>query len=102
MWEPILPTDWSKPSTSALRRLDDPRVRQFWDRNHMVAGALKTAAASSSIHPNCCERNGFLWDLFAAYGPGAMWQDTMPQPILFNGAVAPEIAGLDSLIAKAN
>jgi hypothetical protein len=76
-------------------------VRQFWDRDHIVATVLKKAEAAGALHPNCCERKGFLWDLFAAYKPGAMWGDSMPQPILFNGAVAPAIAQLDSLISKA-
>lgn len=37
VWEPILITDWSAPTTFALRRLADRRVRQFWDKDHAMA-----------------------------------------------------------------
>lgn len=83
-----------------LQRLDDGRVRQFWDYGHIVAIALKQAEVAGAPHPNCCERKGILWDLFAVYLPGAMWRETMPRPVLINGAVVPAIAELDSLIAK--
>lgn len=100
VWEPILPSDWGKPGTSVLQRLDDSRVRQFWDGNHVIAAALKKAEVAGTLHPNCCERKGILWDLFAVYAPGAVWRDSMPQPVLLNGAVAPGIAELDALIAN--
>jgi hypothetical protein len=100
VWEPILPTDWGKPGTSILQRLSDRRIQQFWDAQHVVATALKRAEAAGGPRPNCCERKGILWDLFAVYAPGLTWNDNPPQPVLFNGAVAPAIAELDSAIAK--
>jgi hypothetical protein len=93
VWEPMLPTDWSKPGTSVLRRLGDSRVRQFWDPNHIVAIALRQAERAGK--PDCCTRNGFLWDVIAAYGPGAQWKEMLPAPILFNGTMvetAPKLA----------
>ena len=69
VWEPILPTDWGAPGTSVLDRLNDRRVRQFWDPGHVLAAGSKKAEVSSNIHPDCCDRKGFLWDLTAAYAP---------------------------------
>ncbi len=100
VWEPILPTDYSRPGTSVLDRLTDRRVRQFWDANHLVAAALKKGEANGQIHPNCCERKGVLWDLTAAYAKGSTWRETLPPPILFDGPVVRTSPELDSILAK--
>lgn len=101
VWEPILPTDWSAPGTSALQRLNDGRVRQFWDSNHMVAGVLKKAEEAGQLHPDCCTHDGFLWDLIAAYGPGSQWKEKLPEPILLNGTMVDNASKLDAVLAKA-
>jgi hypothetical protein len=98
VWEPILPTDWSAPSTSALARLNDQRVRQFWDPNHMVAGVLQRAQDAGQFQPDCCVRKGILWDLTAAYAPGKQWPIGLSQPELFNGPVVRKTAELESLL----
>ena len=100
VWEPMLPTDWSAPSASALRRLNDRRVQQFWDPNHMVAAAIKSAASSGKLHPDCCERKGFFWDMTAAYAAGARWGDLLPEPVLLNGPVVDTTAELESIMGK--
>ena len=101
VWEPILPTDWSAPGTSVLNRLNDRRVRQFWDPGHVLAAVIKKAETSGTLHPDCCERKGFFWDLAAAYAPGARWSDTLPQPVLMNGPVVQTASELESIVAKA-
>ena len=101
VWEPILVTDWSKPSTSALARLSASRVRQFWDPNHRLSAVLKKAEETGKLHPDCCERKGFLWDLTAAYAPGAQWREALPEPMLLNGPVVQTTSDLDALVAKA-
>jgi hypothetical protein len=101
VWEPILPTDWSRPGTSVLRRLSDSRVRQFWDVDHTVAATLEKAETTGMHHPNCCERKGILWDLTAAYTPGAQWHEALPEPILLNGPVVGTVSDLESALAKA-
>ena len=101
IWEPMLPTDWSAPGTSVLNRLRDRRVRQYWDSNHLAAAVLKKAEEAGQLHPNCCDRNGVLWDLTAAYPPGALWRETMPSPVLFDGPVVQSSTGLDAILAKA-
>ncbi len=101
VWEPILPTDWSAPGTMTLRRLHDRRVRQFWDPNHLIAAAIEKAEVSGALHPHCCERKGFLWDLTAAYAPGARWGDALPEPVLLDGPVVDTVIGLDAVVANA-
>jgi hypothetical protein len=101
VWEPILPTDWSAPGTSVLKRLNDRRVRQFWDPRHLVAAVIKKAETGARLHPDCCEHNGFLWDLMAAYAPGSRWSDSLPQPILLNGTMVKNADALEAILAKA-
>jgi hypothetical protein len=101
IWEPILPTDWSKPNAAALQRLSDSRVRQYWDPNHLLSGVLKKAEARGKLHQECCERNNFLWDLVAAYSRGGEWRETLPEPILLNGPVVKRTAELDSILTLA-
>ena len=96
----MLPTDWSAPGNGALHRLDDHRVRQFWDPNHMVAAVLGKAEKAGQLHPKCCVGKGFLWDLNAAYAPGSRWPDNLPQPVVFDGPVVRTISGLDAALAK--
>jgi hypothetical protein len=96
-----LPTDRSKPSASALARLSDRRVRQFWDPNHTLSAVLKKAEHAGNLHSDCCERKGFLWDLTAAYAPGAQWRETLPEPMLLNGPVVRTTSDLDAAVAKA-
>jgi hypothetical protein len=101
VWEPILPTDWSAPGVLALRRLHDRRVRQFWDPNHLIAAGIKKVEVSGALHPNCCERKGFFWDLAAAYAPGTNWGDALPEPVLLNGPVVDTVTDLDAVVTKA-
>ena len=98
--EPILPTDWSQPRTSVLQRLSDSRVRQFWDEDHMVTDVLKKAHSTGKLHPDCCERNGFFWDLAAAYSPGSEWFESPPLPVLLNGPVVKRTAELEAAIVS--
>jgi hypothetical protein len=96
---PILPTDWGKPGSSVLYRLQDGRVRQFWDPTHSVAIALKRAEGRQS-QSGCCERRGVWWDLIAAYAPGGVWMDKLPEPILLEGTVKDAASEFDSLLGK--
>ncbi len=66
-----------------------------------MAGLLKKAEESGKLHPDCCTRKGFLWDLTAAYPPGAQWSVGLPEPILLNGPVVDTITELNSALGKA-
>jgi hypothetical protein len=84
-----------------LNRLHDRRVRQFWDPGHVVATVIKKAETAGQLHPRCCTRNGFLWDLTAAYAPGAHWSDNPPEPVLLNGTMVQNAEALEAIVAKA-
>ncbi|MGH9720979.1 MAG: hypothetical protein ACRD8O_12260 [Bryobacteraceae bacterium] len=76
-----------KPGARVLQRLDEPRVMHFWDRNHAVASQLARDAKAPQPEPECCTRNGVLWDLVAIYPPEAVWTEAMPPAVLFDGPV---------------
>jgi len=96
VWEPILPTDWMPPTTGALRRLSDHRVRQFWDKNHVVAQTLAESRLGQPP-PSCCSRSGTLWDLIAVYPAGAKWRATLPPATVFDGPIVRAVRSLETL-----
>jgi hypothetical protein len=92
VWEPILPIDWGAPTTSALYRLSDRRVAQFWDKEHLLAKVMAKSRDPQS-KPDCCSRHGILWDLIAVYPAGALWDQGLPPATVFNGPVVRVVAG---------
>lgn len=86
VWEPILPTDWSAPSSWALARLSDARVHQFWDKQHSLA-KIMAGSRDKQSKPQCCNRNGNLWDLIAVYPPESVWNDRLPPAVVFDGPI---------------
>ena len=87
VWEPILLTDWRRPVSGALARLADARVQQFWDPEHVLAKRMARDAHAPQPDQQCCERDGILWDLAAAYRPGAVWNAALPPAVVFNGPI---------------
>jgi hypothetical protein len=76
VWEHVLPTDWSSPSTSALRRISDPRAFQYWDRHRLISHSM-------GEH----DRRSIVWDTIAVYAPGATWNDHPPKALYVGGPV---------------
>lgn len=99
VWQPMLPTDWAAPASSALRRLSDRRVQQYWDPNHLLATQMKKDARAPQPEQDCCIRSGILWDLAAVYPPGSIWSDRMPAATVFNGPVVDVTDAIDGAIA---
>jgi len=89
VWEPILPTDYSSPSTGALARLYDPRVSQYWDKNHLFAEQLANRLTSDAGHPqpSCCNRRGIQWDEVAVYPQDVNWDGQLPRAVYLDGPV---------------
>ena len=69
IWEPVLPSDLGAPSTITLRRIHDPRVKQYWDSNRVLSHAM-------GEH----DRRSVVWDYIAMYKPEQIWMDAPPQP----------------------
>jgi hypothetical protein len=100
VWEPILLTDWKKPGDSVANRIKDARAKQFWDREHLVAKQLARDAQAPQSEPECCRRDGILWDLVAVYPPDAVWGDKMPPATLFQGPVVDLEQEMEAAIRK--
>ena len=98
VWQPMLPTDWSAPSSSVLRRLAAPRVQQYWDPNHVLATQMKKDARPPQPTQDCCIRSGILWDLAAVYAPGSTWSDSLPSAVVFNGPVVDVTDAIDEAL----
>ena len=94
VWEPILPTDYSSPSTGVLARLADPRVSQYWDMNHLFAEQLAGRLKSDAGHPqpSCCNRHGIQWDEVAVYPQDAHWNGQLPRAVYLDGPVVHALA----------
>src|SRR5260370_32386677 len=69
IWEPVLATDLSAPSTITLRRIHDARVKQYWDRNRVLSHAMGER-----------DRPSIVWDYIAVYKPDQVWTATPPEP----------------------
>jgi hypothetical protein len=105
VWEPILPTDYSCPGTGVLSRLSDPRVAQYWDKDHLFAAQLEHELAADADHPkpHCCAYKGIPWDEVAVYAPEAKWDGQLPRAAFLDGPVvrAREFStALASLLSK--
>jgi hypothetical protein len=98
IWEPILPTDWNKPTSVVLHLLSDVRAEQMWDKQHLVADLVKESAGNSAS--GCCKRNGTLWDIIAVYPRGARWTDSLPAPEFFSGPVVRGAPQWDAKLAQ--
>ena len=101
IWEPIQPMDIARPTSTVLRRLHDPRVQQYWDPQHAVSAQMQKDARPPQPSPECCDRNGKLWDLAAVYPAGVSWTAQMPAAMLFNGTVVDLIDPLRSALSTA-
>lgn len=89
VWEPILVTDWMAPTRFTLARIEDLRAFQYWDRQHLVAQALRQAL---QIYPPPGDgaarlRSPILWDDVAVYPPRTQWNGSLPPVALFGGTV---------------
>jgi hypothetical protein len=59
IWEPVLATDWSSPSTATLKRVSDSRAIQFWDKGRLISHSM-------GEH----DRGSVVWDYIAVYPRG--------------------------------
>jgi hypothetical protein len=80
IWEPVLSSDWGPPNGSALARMGDRRVVQFWDRPRALSEAIRAAGDQ----PGRLKGN-IVWDYVAVFAPGVRWEQQYPFPA-FAGA----------------
>jgi hypothetical protein len=90
LWEPVLPTDWTSPSTATLRRIADSRVAQFWDKGRLISRSM-------GEH----DHRSVVWDFIAVYGQGAVWNAHPPQAVYQGGPVLRVIQHARAALAQA-
>lgn len=76
IWEPVLFTDWSSPSTATLGRISNPLAVQFWDKERLISHSIGEHS-----------RGSIVWDYIAVYSIGTVWEDGLPQPLYGGGPV---------------
>ncbi len=76
MWEPVLATDWGAPASAALKRIDDSRAVQFWDKARLLSHAM-------GEH----DRKSVVWDHISVYSRGSVWKQSPPEPLWAGGPV---------------
>ena len=76
VWEPVLPTDFSAPSTATLSRIADTRVEQYWDKGRLLSRAMGETNTDTIV-----------WDYIAIYGPGKAWEEALPEAVFAEGPV---------------
>ena len=101
IWEPILFTDWFKPGSRVRGRVSDSRATHYWDPENLLAKRMARDRRPPQPEPECCETGGILWDLVAVYPADAVWTETMPPAVLFNGIVLDKENEIEALVAKA-
>jgi hypothetical protein len=84
--------DWSRPGRLVKVRISDPRAVQFWDKHHLVSQELSKQLAAE---PDCCRREGSLWDLVALYPRHEKWATGAP---VFVGG--PVVRSKDEIAAR--
>ena len=82
VWEPVLATDLSAPSTMTLRRVSDLRVRQYWDPDRVLSRLMGEHDPGSVV-----------WDYVGVYKPGQRWDNRPPKAIYEGFPVVRAIEG---------
>jgi hypothetical protein len=78
------------PSTAALKRINDARATQFWDKERLVSHAL-------GEH----DRNSIVWDSVSVYSAGASWQQSPTPAPYSNGPVDTVVDSTKAAITQA-
>jgi len=78
IWEPVLPTDLAAPSTMTLKRINDSRASQYYDKEHLVSKSIG--------------EDDLVWDYVAVYSQGKLWEKGPPEPAYSH---APVVRAID-------
>ena len=90
VWEPVLFTDWSSPSTATLGRIPDSHASQFWDKERLISHSMGEQ-----------DRRSIVWDYIAVYPRSAVWEASPPEPIYSGGPVVGVIGEARSALSRA-
>ncbi|MBZ5619449.1 MAG: hypothetical protein LAQ69_12110 [Acidobacteriia bacterium] len=76
IWEPVLVTDWWRPSQALTSLVPDPRAVHFYDLRRQLSGMyggrskLDTLAGIRKVG---FRMKNVVWDAALVYPPGAKW-----------------------------
>jgi hypothetical protein len=90
VWEPVLITDISPPTTTVLGLLGDPRASQYWDPGRAVSGDIVGAVNAHPARYGMDERlppDFIAWDVVAVFASDARWDHELPPPAYYGGPV---------------
>ncbi len=90
VWEPVLVTDWSSPSTATLDRISITQAVQFWDKKRLISHSM-------GEH----DRRSVVWDHIAVYQRGTVWEARPPEPLYSGGPVVRVIDEARSALSQA-
>lgn len=90
VWEPVLFSDWSSPSTATLGRISQTQAAQFWDKARLISHSM-------GEH----DRRSIVWDYVAVYPRGAVWEASPPAPLYSGGPVIRVIDEARSALSRA-
>jgi len=76
VWEPVLLTDWRRPSASLTSYVADRRAEHFWDPERKLSGMYGGSANVEALAEKL--QKGFrmkdvVWDTALLYPPGLRW-----------------------------
>ena len=71
VWINMLPEDSLEAAAPSINVLNDKRCRHFYDPNQIVGKSIAELVGWSSQ---------VAWDIYLFFEPGAVWQDTPPEP----------------------
>ena len=101
VWEPILVTDSAGVRSSALARVPDRRVTQFWDKSHQLSAQMGGPATfgPKSGAKILFDMEEFVWDFVAVYAPGFRWKDSNRSPAFAGAPVLKVVTELRTHLA---
>jgi len=90
IWEPVLATDWSSPSSITMKRISDSRVQQYWDQSRLSSKAM-------GEH----DRSSVVWDRVFVYSGEAVWEGSPPEPLFKDGPVIRVVPAFENAVQRA-
>ena len=90
VWEPVVFTDWSSPSTATLARISVTRAAQFWDKGRAISQSMGER-----------DRGSIVWDYIVVYPVGAVWDQGPPEALYSGGPVIRVIDETRTALAQA-
>lgn len=76
IWEPVLATDWWRPSQALTSNVPDRRAVHFWDPGRRLSAAYGDAPKLdllAGVRKVGFRMKDVVWDTALIYPPGAKW-----------------------------